>query len=203
MPPERIVVESRALDSYQNVLFSILAFRALALKGTVPPPHSLPQELSSSYYPTRITIVSHAFKRARFLELHLPALRWPIQKGGATTTYIGIDPPDTPVALLHEGERKRGYGLWKDDPYGTGDELRRKREGRDPWGVASATGTATGAGAGSGSGSSAMFDLDVDGANEAVKKLLDWQGPALFPCRLPWAPDGRCLKTDCAVCRKD
>ena len=53
-----MTAESHATDSYQNVLFSLLHFR---------------RKTSSS--PTHITIISHEFKRARFLELHIPAIR--------------------------------------------------------------------------------------------------------------------------------
>ena len=56
----RATTEDAALDSFQNVLFSIARFRELT--GT---------------YPTRITIVGHNFKRRRFEQLHRHALRWP------------------------------------------------------------------------------------------------------------------------------
>ncbi|KAK0517448.1 hypothetical protein JMJ35_000603 [Cladonia borealis] len=52
--------EPYATDSYQNTLFSLLLFRRL-----------------TNHYPNHITIISHDFKRARFLELHIPAIRWP------------------------------------------------------------------------------------------------------------------------------
>jgi hypothetical protein len=56
----RATTEDAALDSYQNVLFSIARFREL-----------------TGAYPSRITVVGHAFKRRRFEQLHRLALRWP------------------------------------------------------------------------------------------------------------------------------
>jgi hypothetical protein len=52
--------EDAALDSYQNVIFSIARFRELM-----------------GAYPSRITVLGHAFKRRRFEQLHRLALRWP------------------------------------------------------------------------------------------------------------------------------
>lgn len=65
----RVTVEDAALDSFQNVLFSIARFREL-----------------TGVYPTRITVVGHNFKRRRFEELHRIALRWPKLR----FTYEGV-----------------------------------------------------------------------------------------------------------------
>jgi len=54
------MTEDAALDSYQNVLFSLACFREL-----------------TGAYPAHITVVGHAFKRRRFEQLHRLALRWP------------------------------------------------------------------------------------------------------------------------------
>lgn len=56
----RVTIEDAALDSFQNVLFSIARFHEL-----------------TGVYPIRITIVGHDFKRRRFEGLHRLALRWP------------------------------------------------------------------------------------------------------------------------------
>ena len=56
----RVTIEDAALDSFQNVLFSIARFREL-----------------TGAYPTRITVVGHNFKRRRFEDLHRLAIRWP------------------------------------------------------------------------------------------------------------------------------
>ncbi|KAL2048836.1 hypothetical protein ABVK25_010894 [Lepraria finkii] len=55
----RIAAETHAVDSHQNLLFSILHFH-----------HQL------SHYPNHITLISHAFKRARFPQS--PRLRYPL-----------------------------------------------------------------------------------------------------------------------------
>ena len=65
----RVTIEDAALDSFQNVLFSIARFREL-----------------TGVYPTRITIVGHDFKRRRFEGLHRLALRWPKLR----FTYEGV-----------------------------------------------------------------------------------------------------------------
>jgi hypothetical protein len=54
-----VTTEDAALDSYQNVIFSIARFREV-----------------TGVYPSRITIVGHNFKRRRFEQLHRVALRW-------------------------------------------------------------------------------------------------------------------------------
>ena len=95
----------------------------LILNHTLPPTQSHP--LPS---PTKITIISHSFKKPRFLNLHIPALNFPL----SNVSYIGIDPPfsATRMADIQEGDRLRGYGAWEKDLYGEGEVLRRKREGR-------------------------------------------------------------------------
>ncbi|KAL4809914.1 hypothetical protein BDV18DRAFT_156288 [Aspergillus unguis] len=104
----RVTAETHATDSYQNVLFSILHFR-----------------LKTGVYPERVTVVTHEFKRARFMEYHFPA----VGLDPSQTAVVGINPPEvvTPLRELVEGEEKRGIGLWKMDKYGVGQELKGKR----------------------------------------------------------------------------
>ena len=143
--------ELHATDSFQNLLFSILLFHTL-----------------TSNYPIQITLISHAFKRARFLRLHCPAIRWPLAK----FAYLGIDPPEdvTPKRVLEQGERENGYGVWEGDWYGVGSVLGEKRVKRG-WddGVLRILGT---------------------GKEEGVKGLLEWKGGAdgkeVFEDELPW-----------------
>jgi len=77
-----------------------------------------------------MTIVSHDFKESRFIKIHCKAIRWP--EYSRTLTYVGIDPPEevTSRAELDDGEAKRGYGLWKEDWYGVGVVLAKKRRDR-------------------------------------------------------------------------
>lgn len=67
-----ILLEERATDSYQNLLFSIVLFRQ-----------------TYGYYPHEIVIITHAFKKDRFLDLHAKAIRWPLNR----IRVFGIDPP--------------------------------------------------------------------------------------------------------------
>jgi len=70
-PFGRATTENFALDSYQNLLFSIARFREY-----------------TGHFPIQITVVGYDFKRPRFEELHRSALRWPKNK----FNYIGVDP---------------------------------------------------------------------------------------------------------------
>lgn len=54
---ERALVEDRARDSFENLLFSICRFRQFA-----------------GVYPQKVTIVSYDFKRERFVSVHAAAL---------------------------------------------------------------------------------------------------------------------------------
>ncbi|BCR98821.1 DUF218 domain protein [Aspergillus luchuensis] len=106
--PAQVVAETHATDSYQNVLFSMLRFR-----------------LCTGVYPRRVTVVTHEFKRKRFVECHFPALGL----SSSASTVIGINPPEkvTPLASLVAGEEKSGIGLWRSDRYGVQKELAGKR----------------------------------------------------------------------------
>ncbi|KAL2006917.1 hypothetical protein VTN00DRAFT_9585 [Thermoascus crustaceus] len=111
--PAHIITDPHATDSYQNVLFSLLRFR-----------------LYTGTYPDRITLVTHEFKRRRFLECHFPAVGWPSQP--SRVRIVGINPPPeitTPESLI-AGEEKSGIGLWRGDRYGVGAELMGKRRKR-------------------------------------------------------------------------
>lgn len=69
---EGILLEERATDSYQNLLFSIVLFRQ-----------------TYGYYPRETVVITHAFKRDRFLDLHAKAIRWPLNR----IRILGINPP--------------------------------------------------------------------------------------------------------------
>lgn len=103
-------MESHATDSYQNLLFSILSFR-----------------LHVGVYPERVTVVTHEFKRERFLECHFPAVGL-----GSAAALVGINPPEdvTSVESLVDGEMRSGIGLWRRDLYGVGPDLAGKRARR-------------------------------------------------------------------------
>ncbi|KAL8725558.1 MAG: hypothetical protein Q9166_007281 [cf. Caloplaca sp. 2 TL-2023] len=152
----RVTLESFSTDSYQNLLFSIIVFRQL--QGT---------------YPSHVTLISHAFKRPRFIDLHLSAIRWPANR----FTYVGIDPPESVTSKkdLEEGERMRGYGLWKGDLYGVGAGLAGKRVARG-WKERLMV-------------KNLLWDLEGM-EREQVQGLLEWRGGTdgteIYPEKLPW-----------------
>ncbi|KAK0108306.1 hypothetical protein ONS95_003122 [Cadophora gregata] len=122
---DRILIDEQALDSYHNILFSLLLF----FKRT-------------RTWPLNMTIISHEFKRARFMDLHIPALRFPLHR----VQYVGIDPGYMQVERrqkydavraedVRRGEKERGFGVWVGDGMGCGDLLKGKRAGRWCWGV--------------------------------------------------------------------
>lgn len=85
----RMTTENFALDSYQNLVFSIARFR----------------EYTGSY-PERITVVGYGMKKSRFEELHAKALRWPVKsfiRGQKRFHYVGID-DDGDTRSEYEGE---------------------------------------------------------------------------------------------------
>ncbi|KIV96516.1 hypothetical protein, variant [Exophiala mesophila] len=122
---QRIFVDEYATDSYQNILLSLIQY-PLFLGQLASTDNPAAQTLVSSNhpFPTHLTIISHEFKRERFLKLHLPAVHW-----RGVTEYIGINPPfdRAKMAEVEEGERVQGFGAWKEDLYGTGDKLTHKR----------------------------------------------------------------------------
>ncbi len=89
---------------------------------------------------------------------------------------MGIDPPESvsPRKGLENGERLRGYGVWKGDLYGVGEILKEKRVGRG-WREES------------------VGELleSLEGAEmELVKGLLEWKGgedgKERYGGELPW-----------------
>ena len=80
---ERSTTENYALDSFQNLLFSIARFHEF-----------------TGHFPSVITIVGYEFKRPRFTDLHREALRWPMDK----FNYIGVDPKDGHKEDAMQGE---------------------------------------------------------------------------------------------------
>lgn len=120
-------VDRFATDSYQNILCSIIQFPLFARDFLENHPRSIPAVDSAFNFPTKLTIVSHAFKRPRFLNLHLPAMHWPKE-----TRFIGIDPPFDRVKMaeIEQGDRLRGYGAWEKDLYGAQELLAAKRKAR-------------------------------------------------------------------------
>lgn len=58
-----MTLQEHARDSFENLLFSVCRFRE-----------------ATGHYPAQITVASFEFKHARFADLHLKALQWPLQR---------------------------------------------------------------------------------------------------------------------------
>ncbi|KAK4172353.1 Mur ligase [Triangularia setosa] len=110
----RVLLEERALDSYFNILFSVILYR---------------QHHPLHHWPERITIVSHEFKRARLVQGHCAAIGFPLDR----VSYIGINPPG--LKAEDEGLNQLTLGLWEQDPHGASHELLEKRQKRNVWQV--------------------------------------------------------------------
>ncbi|USW53277.1 Putative rossmann-like alpha/beta/alpha sandwich protein [Septoria linicola] len=151
----RYALETYATDSYQNLIFSIIRFRQL-----------------TGAYPKNITVVTHAFKERRFLELHAPAIKWPHHR----IRVQGLNPPFTldELNFTQMGERERAYNAFAGDPYGVRMPLSQKRLARN-WNAERAH-------------VFLGFRLESE-----VTGLLGWQGGVsgweTYPRRLPWEDD--------------
>lgn len=151
----RYALETYATDSYQNLLFSIIRFRQL-----------------TGAYPLNITIITHAFKERRFLELHAPAIKWPHHR----IRVQGLNPPFSLDELNHTqlAERDRAYNAFAGDPYGVRMPLSHKRHTRN-WNAERAH-------------VFLGYRLEPE-----IMGLLTWQGGVsgweTYPRRLPWEDD--------------
>ncbi|OBZ67023.1 Uncharacterized protein C57A10.07 [Grifola frondosa] len=108
----RATTENYALDSYQNLLFSVARFHEY-----------------TGRYPKHITVVGYEMKRRRFTELHRTALRWFPDR----FHYIGIDAEGDEAVAAREGERVNGFLPYTVDAYGCHGLLLSKRRSRNPF----------------------------------------------------------------------
>lgn len=108
---QRATTEEYALDSYENLLFSIARFREV-----------------TGRWPDKITVVGYGMKRKRFEQLHRGAIRFP----AARFRYIGIDDAGN-TAEHYAGELKHGYAPFLFSPAGCRPPLSSKRLDRNPF----------------------------------------------------------------------
>ncbi|KAG9832762.1 hypothetical protein KCU68_g12395, partial [Aureobasidium melanogenum] len=110
MTDGRILCEDAATDSYQNLLFSLIKY--YEVKGK---------------WPRMISVITHSFKEARFLECHADAICWPSEK----IRVQGLNPP-FPLSELREvqGLEKETLDLFRADPHGVHAPLSSKRSAR-------------------------------------------------------------------------
>ncbi|KAI8093754.1 uncharacterized protein BX664DRAFT_113634 [Halteromyces radiatus] len=132
----RMIVEEYARDSYENILYSLCRFSEM-----------------TSDYPSKLTVIGFDFKRPRFEQLHINAIRYPREQ----FEYIGIDPVsfmEGTVALSNEegddqqdlkesgnqladvarqGELHNSYKPFQTDLYACRGTLRQKKLDRNPY----------------------------------------------------------------------
>ena len=173
---DRVFLEAWATDSFQNIELSVMQFPVWVkrLQGRCTD-KKFQRDQTSPEWPKKLIVVSHDFKRSRFLDLHLPALRWPPDK----VQYIGIDPPfsQSKMTEIKEGDMKRGYGAWADDLYGSRDALRRKGRERG-WDCEAFE-------------SEVLTAAEYDGVRGRLMQVLRWHGgddgvSLLSQDRVPW-----------------
>lgn len=113
----RMTTENFALDSFENLIFSIARFREY-----------------TGHYPVRVTVVGYGMKKNRFEELHAKAIRWPVKGyhgGQRRFHYVGID-DEGDTKDQYEGEKIKGFRLFERDMYGCHGTLQAKRKERNP-----------------------------------------------------------------------
>ena len=104
----RATTEEFARDSFENVLFGLCRFREIAGR-----------------WPARLTVVSWAFKAARFA-LHRAAVCWPAER----FEFVGVNNPLN-LTGAEVGESKAREQFLR-DPYGTHAPLKLKRSTANP-----------------------------------------------------------------------
>ena len=119
-----MLLEEQALDSFANLFFSLLMFWR-----------------ETGQWPEKVTIISDEFKEDRFMELHVPAIRFPRRR----VVFLGVDPEymregskeleRERATSVRRGEMERGFREWQRDPLGVGSVLSKKRKERNCWGV--------------------------------------------------------------------
>jgi len=145
---ERIILEESATDSYQNMLFSILEYHKRC-----------------AFWPDSFSVVTHAFKRYRIMDLHARAIKWPLSR----IDFQGTDPPFAKAEAEDvERSEQKCCEDWQRDLYGVRSPLRLKRIER-------------------GLDEAATLQLHEDGD---VRGLLAWDGGCapseVYLDELPW-----------------
>src|SRR5262249_13340644 len=105
----RTATEEFARDSFENLLFAICRFKEW-----------------TGRYPQKIRVLSWPFKGRRF-GLHREALRFPDSR----FEFHGSNQPEDNVGA-EKGEAQ-AIAAFEKDPYGTGDDLGKKRADRNPF----------------------------------------------------------------------
>lgn len=109
-PFERVTTEEYALDSHQNLLFSIARFKEF-----------------TGRYPTQITVVGFGMKRKRYESIHRTSIRYP----ATAFRYIGIDNAEENAEKDYAGEKSAALEPFTRDRYGCKGNLLAKKRTRN------------------------------------------------------------------------
>lgn len=114
---DRVYIEPLARDSFENVIFLFCRYYEILEK-----------------YPEKVTIVGFEFKRNRFLNNHVKAMKFPLENAN----YIGNEPtPDTDIEAyfedLNQCEYKFAVKHFETDFYGIKPPLITKKMSRNPF----------------------------------------------------------------------
>ena len=117
--PNLITTEEFALDSFDNLLYSIARYNE-----------------TTSYYPDDITICGFGFKEERFLKYHANAIDFPIDRitylsDGPYPNYDNKEEKDQYFNNLEKAENKNALSLFAKDWYGTCEPLNQKKSSRN------------------------------------------------------------------------
>ncbi|KFZ01169.1 hypothetical protein V501_10165, partial [Pseudogymnoascus sp. VKM F-4519 (FW-2642)] len=127
--PSRIITEDRAMDSLQNVMFSLIEFN-----------------IRYKNFPEEMRVISYELKRERFENIHFKTAKeilFPTPQEDIDVswqgipTFIGIDPRDLsdnfgPEKGIAIGELETQVrDLWRESPYGLSRELMSRKEERN------------------------------------------------------------------------
>ena len=123
----RAATETYALDSHQNLLFSICRFNECVVLFLLDA-LLIARVRITGHYPSHISVIGFGMKRARFTDVHREAIRWPL----SAWTYIGIDDADEDGSS-YTGEKEHGLLPYQQDMYGCHGSLLAKRRARNPF----------------------------------------------------------------------
>ncbi|TKA67304.1 hypothetical protein B0A49_08524 [Cryomyces minteri] len=183
----QVLLEEYATDSLQNLLFSIVRFRRAV--GT---------------WPRMITVVTHAFKAERFLDLHAPAIHWPPDRIRAShflrstlQTLPSKHLPSSSSSIVILVSYPAHPALINNSPSNPGTSLASTLLAESTNAILpfAANPYASGpilAGKRVARGWRLVHlgGIVFAGLGDAVWRLLRWQGPERFGERLPWEEEG-------------
>ncbi|GMM58634.1 hypothetical protein DAKH74_052510 [Maudiozyma humilis] len=119
--PQNISTEEFALDSFDNLVYSIGRF----------------YEICDSY-PQSISIMGFGFKEVRFLDYHAKAIDFPKSKitcisSGPLPYNYSKEQLETYFSNIDKAENKNALSLFEKDWYGTLSPLTKKKASRNPY----------------------------------------------------------------------